>query len=442
MTTREVWLDSGPAGICIAGAAASYVLSAFFSVVKIVFLSVDRNSVPADNERLRYYASKIEDIQERMSFLNTTVSFGKTLANTAFAVFVFCAVQYLFPRWEWYHVLLAAWALSLVVLTVFAYTLPRAVAARLNVQLAPTVYLLYSFLHALFFFFVSCLATLQRGLLKLLRYDEKLAFLSLEERSRMINRNGDDEALDEDEKDMIHSIFEFGETTVEEIMVPRIEVKGLDIRTDFDTVLNVIKDAGHSRIPVYRETIDNVVGVLYAKDVLSWVSEHRDGPWRLESLLKKPHFVPSGKKIDDMMAEFKKKQIHMAIVVDEYGGTAGLVTLEDILEEIVGEIQDEYDEDERAILSVGPDTYHIDPHIDLDDLAEELDIDLDLEEAEYNTLGGLIYHEYGDVPQEGTEIEHDGLRLKVLRMAGQRIEKVQVEILRHHQESSESNEAF
>jgi CBS domain containing-hemolysin-like protein len=322
-------------GTCIIGLVACYLLSSFFSIIKIVFLSIDKNSLPADDERLRYYAAKIESIQEKRTFLNTTVAFGTTLANTTFAMFSFCLATQLLPHLPRYQLLIIAGAFSLVTITVFAYTIPRAVALRFNVRLAPTVLLVYGFFHALFFFFSWCLAALQGGLLKLLRYDERFAFLSQEERSRMSDANGDEEALDEDEKEMIHSIFEFGETTVEEIMVPRVEVKGLDIKTDFDTVLATITEAGHSRIPVYRETVDNIVGVLYAKDVLSWVAENSETGWRLETLLKKPHFVPATKKIDDMMAEFKRKQIHMAIVVDEYGGTAGLVTLEDILEEIV-----------------------------------------------------------------------------------------------------------
>ena len=435
-------MDSDPVGSCLIILIVSYLLSTFFSIIKIVFLSIDKNSLPADNERLRYYASKIEDIQEKLTFLNATVSFGKTLTNTVFAICAHFIAASLYPRAPWYQPVILSGAFSLVVLATFAYTIPRAFAMRFNVNLAPILFLVYNFFHALFYFFISCLTALQSGLLKLLHYDERLSFLSREERTRMSHMNGDDEGLDEEEKEMIHSIFELGDTTVEEIMVPRIEVKGLDVNTDFETVLSVIKDAGHSRIPVYKENIDNIIGILYAKDVLGWVSDNPEGTFELIKLVKKANFVPTGKKIDDLMAEFKRKQIHIAIVVDEYGGTAGLVTLEDILEEIVGEIQDEYDEEEQPIIQISPNIYHVDPHMDLDDLAEELDIDLDLEEADYNTLGGLIYHEHGDVPQENTEIEYNGLKLIVLKMDSQRIEKVQVEIIREAPKQNGKPEEF
>jgi len=231
---------------------------------------------------------------------------------------------------------------------------------------------------------------------------------------------------------MIHSIFELGETTVKEIMVPRIDVKGLDIQTNFSTTLKTVSSWGHSRIPVYEENIDSIIGILYAKDLLEWVERPSPQEWALSSMIKKPHFVPLGKPVDEMLKEFKQKHIHIAIVVDEYGGTAGLVTMEDILEEIVGEIHDEYDTEINPIVKTGDSTYLIDPHLDLHDLTEELNIALDVDDAEYNTLSGLIYHEYGDIPQKNTEFNYKGLHIKVMEMDNQRIEKVQVSLGNHH----------
>jgi CBS domain containing-hemolysin-like protein len=204
----------------------------------------------------------------------------------------------------------------------------------------------------------------------------------------------------------------------------------------------VINEEAHSRIPVFKGTIDTIVGILYTKDVLSWISQHTPEEWTLETLIKKPHFVPAGKKIDDLLAELKNKQVHLAIVVDEYGGTAGIVTMEDILEEIVGEIQDEYDREEEPIVKISENSFLVDPQIDLHDLEEELGIALDLEEADYNTLGGLIYHEYGDVPTENTTIEHNGMKIVILKMDNQRIEKVQVDVIRQKSNSAIDEGAF
>jgi len=287
--------------------------------------------------------------------------------------------------------------------------------------------------------FASLISLLQQWLLGFFKYDKKLAFLSDEDKAR-ITEEGDKEALDDEEKEMIQSIFDLGDTTAEEIMVPRIDIIGISDKATLPEVLIIIRDEGHSRFPVYEETIDSITGVLYAKDILSWLAEHEPSEWHMQTLIKRAHFVPVGKPVNDLMREFKQKHLHMAVVVDEYGGTAGLVTMEDILEEIVGDIQDEYDEEELEIVQVSENVYIVDPHIDLQDLNEELGSSLETEDIEYTTLGGLIYHEYGDMPAEGSHFEYEGLRLTVLKMDNQRIEKVKVELL--DTSSTDTQETF
>ncbi|MFW6221678.1 MAG: hemolysin family protein [Fibrobacterota bacterium] len=424
-------MDSDPgASFLLIALILFFLISAFFSTVKVVFLSIDKNSLPADEERLRFYASKIEDILEHRSLLNSTVSFGKTISNVAFSIIFFAYMQAVLPSHSWGSVFSISVIASILILSIFAYVLPRTIALRWHLGMTATTFSIYNFLRALLYFFSTGILVIHRLLLRLFRYDEKFAFLSAEERARMEDFSDSDQGLDKEEREMIHSIFELGETTVKEIMIPRVDIKALEINSNLDTVLKTIKEVGHSRIPVYRENIDSIEGLLYARDLLSWMADHSSEEWNLASLLKRPHFVPSGKMIDDLMGELKKRQIHIAIVVDEYGGTAGIVTLEDILEEIVGEIQDEYDAEEEPVVEVGPNLYQIDPHMDLHDLCERINIDLELEDVEYNTLGGLIYHEYGDVPLVNTEFDHDGLHIKVLEMDNQRIEKVQVEVNR------------
>jgi CBS domain containing-hemolysin-like protein len=267
-----------------------------------------------------------------------------------------------------------------------------------------------------------------------MKYDEKFAFLPEEDKARIASSD-DTEALNEEEREMISSILDLSETTVDKIMVPRIDVIALDINSDLQTVFKLIKNEGHSRIPVYKETVDQITGILYTKDILSWLAEHKPEEWNLPLLVKKCHYVPAGKKINDLMKEFKLKHLHLAVIVDEYGGTAGIVTMEDILEEIVGDIQDEYDEEEKEVVRLDSNVYLIDPHIDLHDLNEELDLSID-EEADYNTLGGLIYHEYGDVPLENTSFEYSGLRITILKMDNQRIEKVKIEVMQRPEKTS------
>lgn len=433
-------MESDPrASFFITGLIISFLLSALFASIKIVFNSIDKSTIPADDDHLRYYASKVEDILENWALFSSTIALGRTAANIIFAVFCYLYTNNLFPNLLLYQSILFPILFSTIFLSLFAYEIPRAFALRLYRNYFPIVYTGYKIFGWLFLPFASLFNIIHNWLLSILKYDSKLSFLSEEDQAR-ITEHSDTESLDEEEKEMIRSIFDLGETTVDEIMVPRIDIKGIPADTDLTSILNVIREEGHSRFPIYKESIDSIIGILYAKDILSWLSENDIEMWNLSDLLKKPHFVPVGKKVNDLMREFKKKHLHIAIVVDEYGGTAGMVTMEDILEEIVGEIQDEYDEEELEVVQIAENIYIIDPHIDLQDLNDELEISIETEEVDYTTLGGLIYHEYGDVPHENSEFEYDGLKITVLKMDNQRIEKVKVEVLQRPSKPIESNE--
>jgi CBS domain containing-hemolysin-like protein len=413
--------------------AAAFVLSAFFSVIKIIFASAEKGDVGADDERLRYCASRIGEILKNRAALSDTVTVGKTLCNVSFAVLslklhsIFAFDLYgdtVPPQALW----LVPIAFSSVTLALFAHYVPRAVALRFYRGTVRPAYYFYSLLSWLLLPCTWLFSAVHSAILKILKYNVRLSFLSEEEKARITADDDATEALGEEEREMIRSIFDLSDTTVDEIMVPRINVIAAEVRSDLQAVLRLIREEGHSRIPIYKDTIDQITGILYAKDIFPWISEHNKSEWNLESIVKKCHYVPMGKKIKDLMKEFKLKHLHLAVIVDEYGGTAGIVTMEDILEEIVGDIQDEYDEEEREVVPVEDNVYFVDPHIDLRDLNDELGISLD-EDAEYNTLSGLIYHECGDIPPEGTQIECAGVRITVVKMDNQRIEKVRVEVL-------------
>ena len=184
-------------------------------------------------------------------------------------------------------------------------------------------------------------------------------FLSEDGLRFLLNASDDETAIEDEEKEMIASIFEFGETVAREVMVPRIDIDAIAVETPLLDAVDVILKAGHSRLPVYKETVDNVVGMLYAKDLLRYLRDGRtDVP--ISRMLRPPYFIPESKKVDELLQELQKRRVHMAIVVDEYGGTAGLVTIEDLLEEIVGEIQDEYDTEAPTVEEVGADEYLFD----------------------------------------------------------------------------------
>jgi len=229
-------------------------------------------------------------------------------------------------------------------------------------------------------------------------------------------------SLEKGEREMIYSIFQFGETLAKEIMVPRIDVLALDINDTLGEAKATFERAGHSRVPVYEDTVDNVVGLLYAKDLLT-VQQNDDSIADHRDLLRLAYFVPEAKKADELLAEMQARSMHMAIVVDEYGGVAGVVTLEDIVEEIIGEIRDEYDEsEEMPFTQVGEDEFIFLGRIDLDVFNEIMNSHINTENAD--TIGGFIYSEIGDVPTGGEVVEADDIILIVEQVVGRRITKV------------------
>jgi CBS domain containing-hemolysin-like protein len=249
----------------------------------------------------------------------------------------------------------------------------------------------------------------------------------VEEALRSVIGDEDDEPILDSEKEMIASILEMDETVAREVMVPRLDIVAVTAETSLRDALSVIIDAGHSRIPVYEEHIDRIVGLLYAKDLLACFHAER-GDVPIRTLLRPATFVPASKKVNTLLREMQRDHIHIAIVVDEYGGTAGLVTIEDILEEIVGDIQDEYDLEETYVQSVGPHAYLLNARFDVYSLSKLLDMELPNEDAD--TLGGMIYSLLGHVPRQGEFIDVGGWRFTVLTLEGRRIEQVRAERLR------------
>jgi len=243
--------------------------------------------------------------------------------------------------------------------------------------------------------------------------------------------DGEADQIEESEKEMITSILEMDETVVREVMVPRIDMLALEETATIDEAIDAIISAGHSRIPVYEESVDQVIGVLYAKDILRLMHQDR-AEGSLRSILRPAYFVPLSKNVKTLLAEMRKHRVHIAIVVDEYGGTAGLVTIEDILEEIVGEIQDEYDAAEEVLIQrSGEDGYLINARLDIWSLAKLLDIDIEDEDAD--TAGGLVFGLLGHVAEPGESAEYQGWRFTVLGVDGRRIDRLRADPVAKHE---------
>lgn len=237
-------------------------------------------------------------------------------------------------------------------------------------------------------------------------------------------------AVDEEQKEMIRSVFELHETAVSEIMTPRTEVVALDVSAKLEDARRVMLESGHSRIPVYEESLDKIIGVLYIKDLFALPPER---PFVIRNLLRKVPVVPETKPIDELLQELRRQKIHMAIVLDEYSGTAGVVTIEDILEELVGEIADEYDKKPTpAIRRIDEDTLEVDGRVHVHEINSELEVELP-EDEDYDTIGGFVFTTLGKIPQPGEEFTHANLHFRVVEAEARKINRLLISVVRQKQ---------
>ena len=281
---------------------------------------------------------------------------------------------------------------------------------------------------------VWLVSSLSALLVRLLGGTEKPqgGYLSTEELKLLVETGSEQGEIEEEEKEMIHGVIELGDKAVHEVMVPRIGIRAVNVDDPLDQVLDMIVRAGHSRLPVFDESLDNIVGILYAKDLLPYLKNDGAGNGQIDirQLVRPPVYVPESKPVDDLLHEMQVAKRHIAIVVDEYGGTAGLVTMEDVVEEIVGEIQDEYDTEEAMVEDVSTDEellYRLDGRVSMDDLRDLFDLSDDDEPDEdaYDTVGGFVVHRVGRIPLPGAETPfRDGVVIRVETAEPRRVAKV------------------
>lgn len=244
----------------------------------------------------------------------------------------------------------------------------------------------------------------------------------LQKRSSNPNPKEEYRDLNIEERDMIRGVVELSQTTVKEVMVPRIDVVLLQKTADVVTLLEQIVECGHSRFPVYDGTIDNVVGILYAKDLLRFLLTKE--PVTIEALLRKPYFVPESMRLDSLLREMKRRRVHIAVSVDEYGGVSGIVCMEDIIEEIIGDIQDEFDNEREDVITLGEGSFLCDARANIEDLNEELSISLPTED--FDTLGGFVFDLFGKIPVRYEKVNYKDLVFIIQEMDGHKIRTIKV----------------
>ena len=426
-------LTAGPV-IALALAVLLLFASGFISASEVAFFSLKPNDINRIKEGNHPADSVILDLLNNSEFLLATILIANNFVNVA--IVMLCT--YGINEWlDFSNVPMLGFVLETIALTflllLFGEIMPKIYAKQNTLpfihKAAPTLLNIQKICKPLAALLVHSTSTINKTLAKK-KYD-----ISVDELSKALELTS--KAIPE-EKEMLAEIIKFYNKTADEIMTSRLDMEDLDIKANFKEVIDAIIKCGYSRIPVYSGTEDNIKGILYIKDLLPYLDKPETFRW--QSLIRPAYFVPETKKIDDLLEEFRTNKIHMAIVVDEFGGTSGIVTMEDILEEIVGEISDEYDEDEKQYIRLADGSYIFEAKIQLTDFFRATDTDpAEFEKIteEVETLAGLLLEIKGDFPRRREVIEYKNYRFQILEMDNRRILKVKFNLINPAEDGKE-----
>jgi len=408
--------------LLLAGLLLAILMSAFFSGIETGLISLNRIALRRREEKDESRAVILGSLLQRPERLLATILVGNNLVNvTATVIFLMWSTRlWGSARAEWLTPLVLT-----PILLVMGEILPKTTFRHRADTLSPAFAPLLRTIVFLFSPGVNALTRISNRLTGLLGGDEKHSPFMSREDVRLLflegERNG---VIEEDERELIHGVIDFGTTTVREVIVPRIDMIAVRDDATWEEVCETYEAHGHSRLPVYHEKIDEIVGMVYIFDLMR-AGKPPEGDTIREFIRDIP-FIPESKRIQDLLQEFRQKQMFMAIVVDEYGGTAGLVTLEDLIEEIFGEIRDEYDVKELPVKNLGEGLFVLDARMHRDE-AEEL-LGIKLPEGEYETLGGFIFERLGRIPRKGESFQYDNCQVTILEASERAVTRVRFKL--------------
>tara|TARA_Y100001970_G_C14244767_1_gene867357 strand:- start:2851 stop:4083 length:1233 start_codon:yes stop_codon:yes gene_type:complete len=395
------------------------ILSAFFSGTETAYFHIRKHRKDTP--------SKIKTILEYPQRLLVSLLTGNTIVNVAIASLAVLITTDLVNKYKWnysFAIFIEVILVTLVVL-IFGEILPKMTAIKQSNKFAQLAYRPLRVIMLVLYPITQTFNFITNIIMKIFPIKEEKIFDS-EEELKMLTELGEEEGtLKEEESEMIQSIFDFTDKTVGEIITPRVDIISLKSDDKLDIAMDMISKKQFSKIPIYKDSIDNIKGILYAKDIIPYLMGSRPNV-NLLTIARQPFFVPENKPIDDLLEEFKSKKTSIAIVVDEWGGTEGLVTLEDVVEEVMGEIRDPYDKDEPDVLKQGDGSFIVDGAITIYDLEEEIDIEFP-EERDYDTLAGFILDTLTDIPKSGEKIEYNNIIFSVQSVDNNRIGKVKIQ---------------
>lgn len=396
------------------------ILSALFSSAETAITSLNIIKVRKMKQEGDQGGELLERLLERLNKVIATILIGNNIVNIAATAIATDITVRTFKG-----NLVTVTAVMTILILIFGEITPKTFATQNSEKVALALGRYIEFFTIILYPVLKILTAVTNSVVKIMggRVISGIPFVTEEEIKTLVEVGQEEGLIENEERDMINSIFEFDDTTVREVMTPRIDMLGIDSSTSLSDALKEVVEAGYSRIPVYENTIDNIIGVLYAKDIL--VFSNRLDEVDLKKIMRPAYYVPESKKVNHLLKELQREKIHMAIVLDEYGGTAGLVTIEDLLEEIVGDILDEYDEDENLIQQVDDNTIIVSSRVGIDEINELLE--LSYPEDEFETISGYIFNMLGRVPREGDTLEFDDSIINVLKVGNRRIQQAKIQ---------------
>ena len=433
-------------------------LCGFFSFAKSSIINANDAKIKKMASDGNKWAKKILKILIKPSQFLAVNEVGITLCGfffTALIVKTYLPVSKLLSQkmnWNfnvcYYSVFVIFTILAAVAIIIFGKLLPKRLSENNAEDIALKVAPIYNVLSIILNPIAKALSIITDLIAKLFGYDpeSKTEMVTEEEIRMLVDVGGEKGVIEESEKYMINSIFEMDDREISEIMTHRMDVAAVEKTASLDEILSISTKTGYSRLPVYEEDIDNIIGVVYIKDLIKCIKNPRD--FNLEKVMREPLFVPESVNFTELLKIFKKQKKQLAIVVDEYGGTYGIITMEDLLESIVGDIQDEYDNEENEFELAPDGTIIFNGSISLEDAERALDVKLgpddDEEDYDYDTLGAILINALGHIPEmsEKAEIVLSGVHFTVLKMDGTRILKVKAEIIKSQEQNDEENEDY
>jgi len=400
------------------GLAVLFALSAFFSGSETALLSIDRLRVKYLLQKKRRGAEKLDALLEHPDRLLGAILVGNNLVNIAASVFATTFLVGLYgDRGELLTILILT-----PLLLIFSEVCPKTYSARYPekvsfVVLRPILAVMWLLTPV-----VWMVTGVSRMLTHFIRGEEARPIISEDEIRTIISVGEQTGVVPKEKRRMLHGVFELAQIRVRDVMIPRTEVVGIEVNATFEEALSLARESRHSRFPVYEGSLDSVVGIIHSKDILNFIG--RSEEFDLRQIARQPYFVPESKRIETLLQSFRRKRVHLATVVDEYGGVEGIVTLEDIFEEIVGEIQDEYDVEEVLFREVAPSRFLVDGSASLRTINRRFGLQLSEEHA--NTLAGFLLRTMGTIPQEGDSCEANGTLFLVRKVVDRRIEEIEM----------------